>query len=136
LTLVIERTLDPTTWLVVTGWSATAGERELLADWTMSKDPWTDPDPQPGDFDADLADLDPRLVESHAGNPDAKLRMLIGVEGEDVARLERIAQARGMKPGDVVAELLRDADRSAAQVPGRESSWCWPARTASQASRA
>ena len=80
----------------------------------MSKDPWTDPDPQPGDFDADLAELDPRFVESHAGNPDAKLRMLIGVEGEDVARLERIAQARGMKPGDVVAELLRDADRSAA----------------------
>jgi hypothetical protein len=30
LTLVIERTLDPTTWLVVTGWSATAGERKLL----------------------------------------------------------------------------------------------------------
>ena len=80
----------------------------------MSKDPWTDPDPQPGDFDADLAELDPRFVESHAGNPGAKLRMLIGVEGEDVARLERIAQARGMKPGDVVAELLRDADRSAA----------------------
>ena len=32
LTLVIERTLDPTTWLVVTGWSATAGERKLLRD--------------------------------------------------------------------------------------------------------
>jgi len=30
LTLVIEQTLDPTTWLVVTGWSATAGERKLL----------------------------------------------------------------------------------------------------------
>jgi hypothetical protein len=30
LTLVIERTTDPTTWLVVTGWSATAGERKLL----------------------------------------------------------------------------------------------------------
>ena len=36
--------------------------------------------------------------------------MLISVEGEDVLR----AQARGKKPGDVVAELLRDADRSAA----------------------
>ena len=80
----------------------------------MSKDPWTDPDPQPGDFDAELADIDPRFVEVHAGNPDAKLRMLISVEGEDVVRLERIAQARGKKPGDVVAELLRDADRSAA----------------------
>jgi hypothetical protein len=80
----------------------------------MSKDPWTDPDPQPGDFDADLAEIDPRFVEAHAGDPDAKLRLLISVEGEDVARLERIAQARGKTPGDVVAELVRDADRSAA----------------------
>jgi hypothetical protein len=80
----------------------------------MSKDPWTDPDPQPGDFDADLVDIDSRFVESHAGDPDAKLRLLISVEGEDVARLERIAQARGKSPGDVVAELVRDADRSAA----------------------
>jgi hypothetical protein len=30
LTLVIERTFDPTTWLVVTGWTATAAERKLL----------------------------------------------------------------------------------------------------------
>jgi uncharacterized DUF497 family protein len=30
LTLVIERTVDPTTWLVVTGWIATAAERNLL----------------------------------------------------------------------------------------------------------
>jgi hypothetical protein len=42
------------------------------------------------------------------------LRILISVEGEDVQRLERIARARGKAPGDVVAELLRDADRSAA----------------------
>ncbi len=30
LTLVIERTSDPTTWLTVTGWDATARERKLL----------------------------------------------------------------------------------------------------------
>lgn len=30
LTVVIERTIDPTTWLVVTGWSSTAVERKLL----------------------------------------------------------------------------------------------------------
>jgi len=30
LTLVIERTLDLTTWLVVTGWSSTDAERNLL----------------------------------------------------------------------------------------------------------
>jgi hypothetical protein len=80
----------------------------------VTKDPWTDPDPQRGDFDAELAQIDPRYIESHPGEPEAKLRVLISVEGEDVLRLERIAQARGQKPGDVVAELLRDADRSAA----------------------
>jgi hypothetical protein len=30
LTLVIERTLDPTTWLIVTGWPATDRERKIL----------------------------------------------------------------------------------------------------------
>jgi hypothetical protein len=30
LTVVIEQTADPTTWLVVTGWSATFAERRLL----------------------------------------------------------------------------------------------------------
>src|SRR5688572_20592256 len=29
-TLVIEHTADPTTWLIVTGWSATVTERKLL----------------------------------------------------------------------------------------------------------
>ena len=30
LTLVIERTVDPTTWLIVTGWSSTPAERKIL----------------------------------------------------------------------------------------------------------
>jgi hypothetical protein len=30
LTLVIERTIDPTTWLVVTGWQAAERERRIL----------------------------------------------------------------------------------------------------------
>lgn len=30
LTLVIQRTTDPTTWLIVTGWSATDAERKIL----------------------------------------------------------------------------------------------------------
>jgi hypothetical protein len=30
LTLVIERTLEPTSWLIVTGWSSTDAERSLL----------------------------------------------------------------------------------------------------------
>jgi uncharacterized DUF497 family protein len=32
LTLVIEASVEPTTWLLVTGWSATARERNLLPD--------------------------------------------------------------------------------------------------------
>jgi hypothetical protein len=52
-----------------------------------TKDPWTDPDPQPGDLDADLASLDPRYVKHHKGNPDAKLRILGSVEREDAERL-------------------------------------------------
>lgn len=31
LTLVVERTLDPTTWLVVTGWNSSKRERTMLA---------------------------------------------------------------------------------------------------------
>ncbi len=32
LTVVIEATLDPTTWLPVTAWESTAGERKMLED--------------------------------------------------------------------------------------------------------
>jgi hypothetical protein len=80
----------------------------------MANDPWTDPDPQPGDFDAELAGLDPSAIEHHEGDPSASLRIVVSVEGEDASRLARIAEARGQKPSDVVAELLRDADRPAA----------------------
>jgi len=30
LTLVIERTVEPTAWLIVTGWESTAAERKIL----------------------------------------------------------------------------------------------------------
>jgi uncharacterized DUF497 family protein len=30
LTLVIEETIEPTTWLLVTGWDSTPGERKIL----------------------------------------------------------------------------------------------------------
>lgn len=80
----------------------------------MSADPWTADDPQPGDFDAVLATIDSEYVERHEGDRTATLRILVSVEGEDAQRLERIAEARGKTPHDVVAELLRDADRPAA----------------------
>ena len=80
----------------------------------MSDSPWTDEDPAPGDFDADLATIDPRYTELHDGDPAALLRIMVSVEGEDARRLERLAGARGKKPGEVVADPLRDADRSVA----------------------
>ncbi len=80
----------------------------------MSNDPWTTDDPQPGDFDEVLATIGPTYVEHHDGDPTATLRILVSVEGEDALRLERIAEERGKTPHDVVADLLRAADRPAA----------------------
>jgi hypothetical protein len=73
----------------------------------MAHDPWTDPDPQPGDFDADLTD--PLYVEAHVGNPDAKLTIVVGVEDEDAERLQHLAARRHQRPAEVVADLLRSA---------------------------
>jgi hypothetical protein len=39
----------------------------------------------------------------HEGNPEAKLSILVGVEGDDAKRLEQIADERGQKPGEVVS---------------------------------
>jgi hypothetical protein len=75
----------------------------------MAKEPWTDPDPQPGDFDADLATIDPRYVEVHDGNPDAKLTIIVGIEDEDAERLQRLVTARRQRPSEVISSLLRSA---------------------------
>jgi hypothetical protein len=80
----------------------------------MSTDPWTADDPQPGDFDAVLAAIDPKYVEHRGGDAAATLRILVSVEGDDAVRLERIAEEQGKTPHDVVADLLRAADRRAA----------------------
>lgn len=80
----------------------------------MTTDPWTSDDPQPGDLDDVLASIDPKYVEYHDGDPTATLRILVSVDGEDALRLERIADERGKTPHDVVADLLRAADRPAA----------------------
>jgi hypothetical protein len=62
----------------------------------MTKDPWTDADPQPGDFDADLEAI-------------AKLTIVVGIEDEDAEQLQRLAAARGQRPGEVISSLLRSA---------------------------
>lgn len=80
----------------------------------MAKDPWTDPDPQPGDFDAYLATAHPGDIEHSADDPTAKLAIVLDVTGEDAQRLERLASRRGQKVDEVISDLLRDADRRAA----------------------
>jgi hypothetical protein len=75
----------------------------------VAKDPWTDPNPQPGDFDDDLSEIDPRYVEAHEANPAAKLTIVIGIEDEDAERLQQLATARGQRPRDVITSLLRSA---------------------------
>ena len=80
----------------------------------MPKNPWTDPDPQPGDFDAHLATIEADDIEIHEGDPDARLTMVVNITGEDAERLGRIATQRNKGVSDVISELLRDAERSAA----------------------
>lgn len=75
----------------------------------MAKDPWTDPDPQPGDFDAELAAIDPRDVQVVEAGSDAKVRIVVIVEGDDAKRLERIATERHQDVNQVVADLVRKA---------------------------
>jgi hypothetical protein len=75
----------------------------------MATDPWTDPDPQPVDFDTELDHARPDQIEIREGNPDAKLSILVSIEGDDAERLERIATERGQQPGEVVSQLLRSA---------------------------
>lgn len=75
----------------------------------MTTDPWTDPDPQPRDFDAEVDRARPDQIEIHEGNPEARLSIVVNVEGDDAKRLEKIAAERGQQPAEVVSELLRSA---------------------------
>lgn len=75
----------------------------------MTQDPWTDPDPQPGDFDDELAAIDPRDVQVVEAGSNGRVTLVVSVEGEDAERLERIAAERGQGVDQVVADLVRNA---------------------------
>ncbi len=79
----------------------------------MTKDPWTDPDPQPGDFDEFLASVDPsdpRYVQVNPLSPDARVTVLpAGMDEDDVNRLAALAEKRGKTIGEVLVELVRSA---------------------------
>jgi hypothetical protein len=73
-----------------------------------------DHDPRPGDFDAELAAIqaDDAQIVDPSGHADVAIQVI--VHGDDATRLERVARERGMNPSELVADLLRDADRPAA----------------------
>lgn len=80
----------------------------------MSASPWTSDDPQPGDFDDVIDSIDPALIEDHPGNPDVTVRLVVDLDGRDADRLSRIAVRRGESTRQVISELIRDAEQSAA----------------------
>jgi hypothetical protein len=75
----------------------------------MSELPTNAPDPEPGDFDAELetiSEADLEFIEAGSG---LEISIEVLVEGEDARRLTQIATERGQRPGEVVAELVRNA---------------------------
>jgi hypothetical protein len=107
-----ERTLDD--WGDLERFSARASRgvlRHMTEDEKKAGLSWTDPDPQPGDFDAELDRARPDQIETHKGSPGSTLSILVSVAGDDAKRLERIATERGEQPGEVISQLLRRAVR-------------------------
>lgn len=49
-----------------------------MADGTKPREPWIDPDSQPGDFDAELDRALPEQIEVHESNPDSTLSVIAG----------------------------------------------------------
>ncbi len=74
----------------------------------MAKDLRKDPDPQPGDFDAEL---DQAQVEIHEGNPNAKLSILSrrASRATEMRTLLRHPRPHG---GDAAEQVKRTRPRS------------------------
>jgi hypothetical protein len=79
-------------------------ERKLAGKRIYGKNP----DPQPGDFDDELEAMDPRDIECHPGNPDAKLIVLPGMDAGDVRLLAELAVERGKSISELLLELARE----------------------------
>lgn len=73
----------------------------------MSKKPT--PNPRSGDFDQELAAIDPGDVQRVAASDERGLVVQFTVRGDAAITLERIADERGEEPGEVVASLIRAA---------------------------
>ena len=75
----------------------------------MRELPTNAPDPEPGDFDAELEAISEEDLEFVEAGSGLEISIEVLVEGEDARRLTRIATERGQRPGEVVAELVRNA---------------------------
>lgn len=73
-----------------------------------------DPDPLPGDFDEELADVDPADIQSVEPSHERRLVVQFTLDGDDAAALQKIADDQGEKPGEVVRSLIRAASNRAA----------------------
>ncbi len=65
-----------------------SGEPASTQSTELTKEPWTNPDPQPGDFDAELDRARPDQIEIRNGSHDAKLSTTLSVEDNDAKRPE------------------------------------------------
>lgn len=75
----------------------------------MTKDPCTDPNPQPGDFDAEIEAMDPRDIQVVEAGSGAEVTVVVNVSGDEATRLSELAATRGQGVDEVVAELVRNA---------------------------
>lgn len=73
----------------------------------MSKDPWSDPDPQPGDFDEYLELLDASETRVIEADSSRHVSVAVNLGSEDGERLTRISAQRGWTPSELLSDLLR-----------------------------
>jgi hypothetical protein len=110
LTLVIEETVEPTTWLLRHGVGLDACRAYDLGE-VMSR---LDHDPLPGDFDKELTDVDPADIQVVEPSHGRRLVVQFTLDGDDAAALQKIAHDQGERPGEVVRSLIRAASDRAA----------------------
>lgn len=72
------------------------------------------PDPRPGDFDDELADVPIEDIQVVEASKDRELVVQFTLRGDDAQSLERMARERGEEPGEVMASLIRSASHRAA----------------------
>lgn len=89
---------------------------ENVTDKKQKRDPWTDPDPQPEDFEEWLADPENELVSvSIPPNSGFIFPIPNGVSAEEWKRRKAAAHARGEKLPEEIAEEEELAARRAAE---------------------